>query len=287
MKKIDSSKWLWIIGLPAIFSGFLLFYALYQSSAKSAAQTTQLIQAQLIYILSEKDDMELIDFGNFLKNSNPFLALSASSNGKIIISLGDLNNTPSRLLKPPGFYFVFPSHWVFHSITPLPESSGSQLDLSLSLPLVPNPWSWALLDILICLLMGTGIRILFLSKADVPLKKLETPVSTASPSFINDESTRISTSTSQTSQLRVDKGYLVKSASETAIALLEKRPDEILGHHILDLSPHPALLEIFKQAQNAKIQNAFLTPTPIKAEVINEEEGWLIVLEKAENGQKH
>ena len=54
MKKIDSLKWLWTISLPACFSGFLIFYTLYQSSAKSALQTAQLIQTQLIYILSEK-----------------------------------------------------------------------------------------------------------------------------------------------------------------------------------------------------------------------------------------
>ena len=288
MKKIYILKWFGIIGLPAFFSGFLVFYALYQSGSRSTAQTALLLQTQLIYILSEKDDMELIDFENFLKNSNPTFSLRASSNGKVIVSLGDPNETPTDLSKFQGFRFEFPNHWVAHWTESLPESSTSQLDLLFAFPLVPNPWSWALLDIVVCLLMGMGLKGLFPDTVPHPSKNLETPTAYfSSPSLTIDEAPIAQTSNSHPAQLRVDKGYLVKFASETAIALLQKKSDEIVGHHILDLSPRPALLEIFKQSQNAKIQNTFLTSTPIKAEVIKEEGGWLITLEKAENGQKH
>jgi hypothetical protein len=224
MKKIYNPRWPWIIGLPAFFSGFLVFYALYQSSAKSTAQTAQLLQDQLIYILSEKDDMELIDFGNFLKNLNPSLALRASSEGKVIISAGDLNETSTGLSKLQALHFEFPNHLVAHSREVLPGSSGPELDILLCFPLVPDPWSWTLLDITACFLMGIGLKGLFSDKVDIPLKAFETSLPhPVSPSLNIGESPIIPPSNFHPAQIKVDKGYLVKFVSENAVALLTKK----------------------------------------------------------------
>jgi hypothetical protein len=287
MKKIYGQNSLWIIGIPALFSGFALFYGLYQSSARSAAQTCRLIQSELIYIMSEKDDMELIDFGTFLKDSDPPLILRAWSNDKIILSVGNGGEISTPLPGPQGLRFEFPNRWVFHSIEPVPIPSGAPLDLFLSFPPLPNPWPWAILDLFSCLITGMGLTRLFSRQENLDLKQKETTVYHSATSLLSVDEPSVSlTPNAPLSRLSVDKDYLVKSVSKAAAALLQRNPIDIVGHHILDLSPDPGLLEIFKRGQNAKVKNAFLPPIYLTAEVISNDEGWIIALEKAENGQK-
>jgi hypothetical protein len=133
-----------------------------------------------------------------------------------------------------------------------------------------------------------GLLRLFSSKENPDLDPKEpTPYHSAASQLSGGEPSVGLTPDTPLAHLSVDKDYLVKSVSSSAATLLRRNPIEIVGHHVLDLSPDPALLEIFKQGQNAKVKNAFLPPVYLEAEVIPNNEGWIIALGKAENGQKN
>lgn len=286
MKKISLKNSLGIIGILALFSGVLNFYACLESSAAGAQRVFQLVRSQLIYALDEKDDMELIDWGNLLQSSSPGLGLTADLNGKTVLSIGKLPANP--LQAPFGLHFSFPNAWLFHSSETLGELSQAPLNFVLIIPLNPNPWAGAALNGFLTFLTAIILTLGLKEKSSDPAAKNPAAPTPPGGSKSAESQPPPPTSTSiPVPHLRMDKGYLIRFVSPGASSLFQKSDEDILGRHILDLSPQPGLLEILKRGENDKISDAFLPPSRLSASISRDREGWVILLEALENGQKH
>ncbi len=287
MKKISPKKSLWIIGILAFFSGFLNFYIAFESSAAGAERIFQLVHSQLVYVLSEKDDMELIDWGNLLQSSNPGLGLTANLDGKTVLSIGKIPANPFQA--PLGFHFCFPNDWSFHSTETLSGLSAAPFNFVLVLPLSPSPWSWAFLNGALALLVGIVAMILLKEKSGLKpaSETLERPAPAPISKSAQTPQPPEASKDIRVPHLRMDKGYLIRFVSPGVSDLFHKEAADILERHILDLSPQPGLLEILKRGQNDKISDAFLPPLRLSASLLRDQEDWVILLEAPENGQKH
>ncbi|MGH7738729.1 MAG: hypothetical protein ACREL1_01165 [bacterium] len=281
MRKLFSSRQIWILSGLALFSAFVNFCVIFKSSVGLDLKISRLLESHLVDILVEKDDLELIDWENHLNHVEPTLSLRVLRGGKALLSSGNLQwVSPNSSL---GGHFQFPNRFLVHEKRDIPGLPGASAESFISLPLIPNPWIAAVINLFIIFLTGLG---LLLIRTSTP--PADTTAIISSPGAVSAHlpSTPHADEPSTATTLRVDPAYLIQSISKKAAYLFEKNPADVQGHHLLDLSPHPRLLEILKKDEKnlQKIEGAFLTHPRLNAIVQTDLQGWTIEIQSSENG---
>ena len=271
MKKISLPTRLGLLGALAIF---LNFYLGFEAGRAQSLQVFQLAESKLLYTLSQKDDLELIDWGRSMAAQIPGLCLLATLDGQKVMVLGNPGTLPNRPI--PGLHFQWPNLWLFHDLRNPEELSKAPFDLTMSLP-TSGLWPGIALNLALLLLAGLLILPSSISPDPAPASPLPALPSKPNPAPHPDSDPALSL-------LWIDRGYLIRSSSTQAQALLGEKAKDLLGRHLLDLSPQPRLLEILASGQKGEIEDAFLPPLRLRAKVSPQSEGWNLILEVPENG---
>ncbi|HET9869323.1 MAG TPA: hypothetical protein VFR02_02330, partial [bacterium] len=162
---------------------------------------------------------------------------------------------------------------------PLAAPSGGRLDLALRLPLSPDPWFPALGNALVVLVLTLLLLRTAPASGSARVPAADPPAASPvplPPGPADPDSQAV---------LDVDEGYRLGSVSPRAALLLRQDREALLGRHLLDLAPHPALLEIMRSGLEGSVPDPF-PPLPLAARVLPETNRWKIRLEPTQNGQK-
>jgi hypothetical protein len=265
------------------FIAFVInFYLAYQQGIASALRTIQPIQAHLDYIVTQNDDMALVDWAKLLENPAENIDARVDLNQKMVAASGNQEKIPAN--SPPGLSFEFPNLWLYHQTISLPSQPNSTLEVKALFLSIPDPMSWGWMGLLDC--SAIGVFLLIFQFRMIHLHKISSTSIKSShlapqKNYPSDE-VNVSVSLNGTPQVIIDGGYIVKQVSKEAAQILGKDQNQLVGAHLFDLAPHPELTEALKKGQPVKVSQSFMSPVKLSARIIPQKEGWLILIELPE-----
>jgi hypothetical protein len=260
------------------------FYLAFQQGIASALRTTQPIQAHLNYIMTQNDDMALVDWAKLLENPAENITARVDLNQKTVATSGNQEKIPVN--SPLGLSFEFPNYWLYHQMVSLPGQQNSTLEVKALFLSIPDPMSWGWIGLLDCSAIGVFLlifqfRMTHLHK--ISSTSIKNSYLAPQKNYPTDEvDASISFNGNRTPQVIIDGGYIVKQVSEEAAQILGKDQNKLVGAHLFDLAPHPELTEALKKGEPLKVSQSFMSPAKLSARILPEKEGWLILIEPPE-----
>jgi hypothetical protein len=266
--------------LSLVFS-FLAFFTAYQQDVARVSSLGQLAWAHLSYAEELKDDMAVIDWSKNLENLEDIRAFQVTSNSKVIAEGGNRNCLPTT--SAPGVTYRFPSDWNFQTIA----SKGplSPMEFTLVLHSGPSPFLLGLFSFFASWVVGYGTAFLSHPTPAPSSKKILVPYDPHDSQAPLPSAVRpaIGPSTDSTARKEacffIDKNYVIRQASAEVAGCLQKKVEELLGRHLIDLAPDPLLIQAFEKGTETKILKPFPAYPDVSATVKPQPDGYLLILE--------
>jgi hypothetical protein len=188
-----------------------------------------------------------------------------------------------------GIGYLFPFDWSYRVTSKVDPQNVKEFLL------VYNPWPgsllWGLTSFFSSFFAGFVVMVLQTKNLKmIPHKTLAiqsgndftqpltTPIPRANPSPL----IQMETPSDDKPFLLVDKGLIILKASTQAATLLDKNLNSLNTGHLIDLKPHPLLIQAIENAEEGKFSNPFAEHPHISAFVKRDTKGCLIFLENQE-----
>jgi len=244
MKKILPS-------ILAVLLGFIAgFGASFQNDRIQSERFARSALAPLLISIKTDDDLMALDWARRFEDLEGVEAFRAVCGGRIIASGGLLDLLASG--PGPKFEWVPPTRYRLRlAEEPL---SHQRLELEIILQSSPGPFIWGVAAAFLCL-WGVWLQ-RFLGTPPQPPSNSLPPQPKQTPSFPKPNLPIGEHSNLQPS-LRLDSRWTVQDFSGDIPDLFGVSPDGLLGHHLLDLDPHPTLLRLLEKAQKGRASQGF------------------------------
>ena len=264
---------------------FLLGFGIaYQQDAAYVANFGKLAWLHLSYAEELKDDMAVIDWSKNLEKLDAVKAFQVRLNSKSIAEGGNANFLPA--VAPDGVAYRFPSDWSFRTASG--KDNASPLEFLLLLHSSPGPFLWGLFTFLACFAGGCALGLLAPSKPAETLKVKATPDGKpghAKPDALLPTQPLAGPAGNpldkNTPYLFIDRNYVIREVSPEAAVFLQKKPEDLLNGHLLDLSPDSGLIQAFEKAVEAKIPKSFPDFPDVVVNLKPDPNGCRLILESA------
>ena len=240
----------------------------------------------LLISVKTGDDLMALDWARHFEDLEGVEAFRAVCGGKVIASGGLLD----LLASGPGSKFEWLPPMRYRLRLAEDTMAHQRLELEIILQSSPGPFIWGAAAAFLCLL-GVWLQ-RFLGSTPKPLSNPLTPQPKPAPSKTRTTTVggTIPSSSASTNpnlpteghptrqpSLRLDSRWTVQEFSDDIPDIFGIPPNDLLGHHLLDLDPHPTLLRLLEKAQKDRTSQGFNRFPSMEIEITPiEDEGILL-----------
>ena len=266
---------------------FALGFSLsYQQDGNQVGEIGRLASAHLSYAEELKDDMAVIDWSKNLEKLNGLRSFQVKVNSKVTAEGGNQDFLAHPVAE--GIGYEFPSTWSYRATSNADPQNVKEFILIYNL--WPGPFLLGLFyfggaflgGAIVMALQTKNSKIIRPKVSIVPSQNnftvsLKTPTSSADP--LPAPVIPIETPNNGKPFLLVDNALIILEASTQAAELLGANLNLLSKIHLIDLKPHPLLVQAVENAEEGKFLNPFAEHPHLIAFVKRDIKGCLIFLE--------
>jgi hypothetical protein len=265
----------------------------YQQDGNQVGEMGQLALAHLSYAQELKDDMAVIDWSKNVEKLNGLRSFQFKVNSKVTIEGGNQDFLAHPI--EDGIGYDFPSSWSYRITSNSDPQNVKEFILICNL--WPGPFLWGLFSFGSAFFAGFIVMALQTKNSKMMSPKIPTVASennfteplktlTSRSNPFSASITHIGASNNGKPFLLVDTALIILQASTQAADLLGKNLDLLNKSHLIDLKPHPLLVQAIENAEEAKFLNPFAEHPHLTAFVKRDVKGCFIFLESRSETSK-